>query len=44
MSKGTAVAFAYARLIVLKISFFFCTNKHEHKQQSAAVHCQKNWA
>ncbi len=30
-------------LIVLKISFF-CTNKHEHKQQSATLNCRKIWA
>ena len=38
-----AIAFAYARPYFTK-NFIFCTNKHEHKQQSAALNCRKIWA
>ena len=49
ISKRTAVAFAYAYAFAYARpyctkNFIFCTNKHEHKQQSAALNCRKIWA
>jgi hypothetical protein len=39
---AAAVAFAYAYAWPYCTgSFIFCTNKHEHKQQSADLSCQK---
>jgi hypothetical protein len=49
ISKRTAVAFAYAYAFAYARpyctkNFIFCANKHEHKQQSAALNCRKIWA
>jgi hypothetical protein len=49
ISKRTTVAFAYAYAFAYAQpycakNFIFCTNKHEHKQQSAALNRQKIWA
>jgi hypothetical protein len=47
ISKRTAVAFAYAFAYAWPYctkNFIFCTNNHEHKQQSATLNCRKIWA
>jgi fatty acid desaturase len=42
ISKRTTVAFAFAYAWpCCTKNLTFCTNKHEHKQQSAALNCQK---